>query len=137
MTLAERRVVHDFETGQFAAYKTRVEEAVGFPVPVEVLWETLATPGDWRLYAESWPQIYFEPLIAGLQVVCRDEMGREAIKSGLKKIIIQNVKGCTYGDCWSSFADGVLTLDHDSTANAGDVEQRKKGLVEMLESTLS
>jgi hypothetical protein len=41
-------------------------------------------------------------------------MGREAIQSTLKRIVIQNAKGCLYGDCPAGFADGVLTLDHES-----------------------
>jgi hypothetical protein len=137
MTLAERRVVKEFETGQFPALKTRIEEAAGFAVPIEVQWDTLAVPGESRLYAESWPQVYFEPLIAGLTVVCRDDLGREAIESTLKKIVIRNTKECVYGDCWATLQDGVLTLDHEPLTNAGDTEDRKNGLVKMLESTLS
>jgi hypothetical protein len=136
MTLAERRIVNEFETGQFPALKTRVEEAAGFPVPVEVRWDTLAVPGESRLYAECWPPVYFEPLIAGLAAVCRDDMGREAVKSAVKKIVIQNTKGCVYGDCWATFADGVLTLDHESLTNSGAIEERKNGLVAVLESNL-
>lgn len=136
MTLAERRMVNEFENGQFPALKNRVEEAAGFPVPLEVHWDSLAVPGESRLYAESWQQIYFEPLIAGLAAIALDDMGREAIKSGLKKIVIQNAKGCIYGDCWASLADGVLTLDHDAVTNSYDVEARKKGLVAVLESSL-
>jgi hypothetical protein len=136
MTLAERRIVNEFETGKFPALKSRVEEAVGFPVPLEVKWDTLAVPGESHLYAECWPLIYFEPLIAGLTVICRDEMGREALKGALKKIVIQNTKGCVYGSCWATLAEGVLTLDHESLTNSGDTEDRKKGLVAMLESSL-
>jgi hypothetical protein len=136
MTLAERRIVKEFETSQFPALQARVEEAAGFPVPLEVKWDTLATPGESRLYAECWTLVYFEPLIAGLATVCRDEMGREAIQSNLKKIVIQNLKGCTYGNCWASFQDGILTLDHESLTNSHDTEERKKGLVAVLESGL-
>ena len=136
MTLAERRIVNEFETGRFPALKTRVEEAAGFPVPLEVRWDTLAAPGESRLYAECWPLVYFEPLIAGLAAVCRDEMGRDAVKGAVKKIVIQNTKGCVYGHCWATFADGVLTLDHESLTNSGATEERKNGLVAVLESNL-
>jgi hypothetical protein len=136
MTLAERRIVNEFQTGQFPALKTRVEEAVGFPVPVEVQWDTLAVPGESRLYAECWPSVYFEPLIAGLAVVCRDDMGRDAVRGAVKKIVIQNAKGCVYGDCWATLAGGVLTLDHEPLTNSSAVEERKNGLVAVLESNL-
>jgi hypothetical protein len=136
LTLAERRIVSEFETGPYPALKTRVEEAAGFPVPMEVHWDTLAVPGESRLYAESWPSVYFEPLIAGLAAVCRDEMGREALKGALKKIVIQNTKSCVYGDCWATLADGVLTLDHESLTNSGAIQERTNGLVTVLESNL-
>jgi hypothetical protein len=137
MTLAERRALKEFETDQFPALKTRVEEAAGFPVPLEVQWDTLAVPGESRLYAESWPAVYFEPLIAGLATVCRDEIGREAVKGGLKKIVMQNTSGCVNADYWAHLEDGVLTLDHESLTNSGDIEARTKGLVAVLESGLS
>lgn len=136
MTLADRRVLHEFETNQFPALKERVEEAAGFAVPIEVLWETLAVDGESRLYAESWPVVYFEPLIGGLEAVGRDDMGREALKSGLKKITIKNTKGCTYGDCWATFHDGELTLDHEPLTNAYDADARKNGLITVLEKSL-
>lgn len=135
MTLAQRRVLQDFETNQFPALKSQIDEAAGFAIPVEVNWESLAVPGEEHNYKESWPQIYFEPLIEGLKHLTRDEMGRDAIKSGIKQIVVQNVKGCDYGTCWAGLNDGVLTLDH-SFSNAYDVQGRKNGLVALLEQSL-
>jgi hypothetical protein len=136
VTLAQRRVVQEFETNRFPALKSQLEEAAGLPIPLEVNWDSLAVANEENNYAESWPKVYFEPLIAALKHVGNDDMGREAIKSGIKKIVVQNIKGCDYGDCWASFHDGVLTLDHNSVANAFDTEARKKGLVAVLEQSL-
>jgi hypothetical protein len=136
LTLAERRIVHEFETSHFPALKARVEEAAGFAVPLEPDWATLAVPGESHLYAELWPTVFFEPLIAALAVVGRDDMGREAMSAGLKKIVLQNTKGCIYGNCWASFQDGVLTLDHEPLTNAYDTESRKEGIIAMLEKSL-
>ncbi len=135
MTLAERRVVHDFETNQFPGLRDGVQEAAGFPVEIEVQWDTLAVPNESRLYAECWPPVYFEPLIEGLKAVAVD-MGREALKAALKKIVVRNTSGCVYGDCWATFADGTLTLDHQPISNVGDGESRRKGLVTLLENSL-
>jgi hypothetical protein len=90
---------------------------------------TLAVAGESRLYAESWPAIYFDPLIGALEWVGRDDMGREAIQSQLKKVILQNTKACSRPECWAAFHDGVLTLDHESVSNAYDVDNRKKALI--------
>jgi hypothetical protein len=136
VNLAERRVATEFESNTYPALKARIEEAAGFPVPIEVKWDTLAAPGESHLWAEGWPQVYFEPLIECLNQVCRDDLGREAIRAKLHKIVVQNTKGCIYGDCWASFHDDVLTLDHESVTNIADSEQRKAGLIAVLESAL-
>jgi hypothetical protein len=136
MNLAERRVVNDFETNQYPALKKRIEEAAGFAVPVEVRWDTLVTAGESRLWAETWPAIYFESLIGGLESVTKDAMGKEAVKEKLKKIVIQNTKGIYYGDRWATFENGVLTLDHDPVTNAGSGEERERGLATVLENAL-
>jgi hypothetical protein len=136
VTLAERRVATDFEANHYPPLKARIEEAAGYSVPIEVKWETLTAPGESHLWAEAWPQVYFEPLIAGLKHVCRDEMGREAVREQLRKIVVQNVKGCVYGSCWASFAEGVLTLDHEPVTNIGDGNDRSSGLIRVLESAL-
>jgi hypothetical protein len=135
MTLAQRRVVHDFETNRFPAFKKRVDEAAGIEIPLEVHWDTLATPDESHLYAQSWPALYFEPLIEALKTVAGDELGREAIRAGLKKIVVQNQKGCSYGSCWAALEDGILTLDH-ALANVSETEERKNGLVAVLENGL-
>ncbi len=136
MNLAERRVVRDFQTNQAPGYLERIHEALGFEAPVEIDWETLAQPGESRLYAESWPDVYFEPLIGGLKTVGRDQLGKDALKDGLKKIVIQNTIGCYNPDRWAAFEDGVLTLDHEPLTNVGDKNEREDALVKLLESKL-
>jgi hypothetical protein len=64
MGLAERRVIHEFETKELPALQSRVDEAAGYSVPVEVNWDKLAPEGESHLYDESWRAVYFEPLIA-------------------------------------------------------------------------
>jgi len=63
-------------------------------------------------------------------------MGKDALKSGIQKIVIQNVKSCLYGDCWATLVGGTLTLDHEAVQNAHDVDARTKGLIVVLENSL-
>ena len=128
--------MNDFQTNQYPDLQSQVVAAAGFDVPLEVQWETLAAPGESHLYAESWPQVYFEPLIQGLKTVGGDKMGLDAIKAGLKKIVIQNTTGCYYGDRWATLQDGALTLDHEPLTNVALVDDRTKGLVKALEAGL-
>jgi hypothetical protein len=136
MGLAERRAAKQFETSQFPQLKKQIDEAAHFEVPVEVKWETLATDGSSHLYEECWPKVYFKPLSEALKAICIDDMGREALKGGLKKVIIQNTQDVSYADYMVGFVDGVLTLDHKPTTNVDDVDARAKAIQTKLESAL-
>jgi hypothetical protein len=124
MGLAERRVIHDFETNQLPALQS---------LPIEANWETLAPEGESHLYSESWKAVYFEPLIAALHSVGADEMGREALKKGLRRVIIANTRGNYYSDRWPTLEGSVLTLDDEPITNIQDVQGRTARLISVLE----
>jgi hypothetical protein len=63
-------------------------------------------------------------------------MGKEALAEGLKQIVITNEQGIYYGDRWATFADGVLTLDHEPATNIHQVADRVEGVVLLLEKSL-
>ncbi|MBN1208773.1 MAG: hypothetical protein JXB05_28185 [Myxococcaceae bacterium] len=136
MGLAERRAAKEFETKRFPQFKKDIDEAAGFEVPVTVHWDTLAKEGESHLYDESWPKVYFEPLIAALKAISIDDMGKEALKGGLKKIEIQNRSGAYYGDRIASFDGGTLLLDHEPHTNVDDIQDRTDGIRKLLESKL-
>jgi hypothetical protein len=136
MGLAERRAIHEFQTNELPVLQSRVDEAAGHSVPVEAEWDKLAPEGESHLYAESWKSIYFEPVIAALKAIGVDDMSREALKTGLHKVIISNSSGNCYPDHWAKFEGGTLTLDHDPLTNAGDVQPRAAKLISVLESGL-
>lgn len=136
MGLAERRVIHDFQSNELPALQGRVDHAAGFSLTVEANWEALAPEGESRLYVESWKAIYFEPLIAALEAIGKDEMGREALKKGLSKVVIANSSANVYPDNWAKFEGGTLTLDHDPLTNAADIQPRASKLVAVLEHGL-
>lgn len=134
MGLAEGRVIDDFETNQLPALQNKVDEAAGFSLPIQAKWETLAPEGESHLYAESWKDVYFEPLIAALQSVGADEMGREALKKGLHRVIIANTRGNYYSDKWATLEGNALTLDHEPITNVQDVQGRTARLISVLEA---
>jgi hypothetical protein len=136
MGLAERRAVKEFQDQQFPNWQQKVQTAAGFEVPIEVKWDTLMIEDQAALCLECWPEVYFEPLVSALQQVTRDDLGREALRDGLKKIVVQNVADVYYGDRWAMFEAGVLTLDHLPTTNIGNQDERKDGVVTVLEKGL-
>ncbi|NVJ01678.1 hypothetical protein HV824_26655 [Myxococcus sp. AM009] len=135
MGLAERRIVKDFETNIFPDLKKQIDEAAGFDVPVEVKWDTLTKSDQYSgAWVASWPKIYFQPIINAFKNICVDDMGKEALAGGLKKVIIQDAKD-SYSSDWAIFEGGTLTLDHQF-CNADDVDDRTHTLQKTLEKAL-
>jgi hypothetical protein len=135
MGLAERRGVERFKNDDYPGWKSRIDEAAGFEVPVEVDWEELAVADYAESYAEFFPKVYFQPLVDALSSVAADDLGKNALREGLAKIVIRNF-GEFYSASGISFAGSVLTFDHKPHTNIEYGEERAKGLQRALESRL-
>jgi len=136
MGMVERRAVAEFQERYYPALLKKVHAAAGYPVTVEVKWDTLALDKEADKYNTHWPDMYFEPLVAGLGRINKDDMGRAAIKDGIKKIVIQNEANNKNPDRWAVLKDGVLTLDHLPFTNVQDRVLRGDKLGLMLEQKL-
>lgn len=68
--------------------------------------------------------------------IASDDMGKEALKAALKKIVIQNSEDISYAGRAITFSDGVLTVDHAPTTNAWYVDDRANAIREKLEKAL-
>jgi hypothetical protein len=136
MGLAERRAAKEFQANELPKLQTEVNDAAGFSVPIEAHWDEMSPEGESQLYKESWTAVYFEPLIAALKDVTRDDMGREALKEGLRRIVIRNSDGNGNSDYWAKFEENTLTLDHRPTETGGDMQGRTTRLIQVLESGL-
>ncbi len=134
MGLAERRASMEFQTAVFPGLKKQVDNAAGFEVPMEIDWQSLAQPNDAHLYNEYWTKIFFEPLIGAFQRLCVDDIGKEALKNGLKKIEMINT-GENYDRRAFSFENGVLKIDHKLT-NVDHLDERTDKIVSLLEEGL-
>jgi hypothetical protein len=86
------------------------------------LWERFQT-FQAHLYVESWKAVYFEPLIVDLKAIAVDEISKDALKAGPHKAIIWNTKGIITRSL-ARFEEREPTLDHDPSANAGDIGPR-------------
>ena len=131
MGLAERRGVKQFQDNRFPQFKTEIDEAAGFPVDLQVAWDTLAAEDYAHLYDEAFPKVYFTPLVEALRAITIDEMGKQALREGLKKVVVRYS-----GNYEISFAGGTLTLDHHPVSNLDDVNDRKNELQKVLEKGL-
>lgn len=135
MGLAERRAAEQFRTEQFPDWQRKINEAASFEVPVEVAWSELAVDDYATSYGEFFPKVYFDPLVRALAGITIDDMGKEALKDGLTKIVIKN-SGNYASETGFSFTDGVLTLDHRSDTNIDYGDERTQWLQKLMESNL-
>lgn len=131
MGLAERRGVKNFEDNKYPELKRRLDEAAGFEVSLEVDWSSLGVEDYAHLYDEAFTKVYFEPLIAAFQAITVDDMGREALRDGLKKVVIRDT-----GSKELSFENGTLTVDHHPVSNIDYWEERRDTLQKALEKGL-
>ncbi|MFA8298564.1 MAG: hypothetical protein ACEPOV_00195 [Hyphomicrobiales bacterium] len=136
MGLKEKRAIKEFQENNYEALKSRVLETLGFDVEIEVQWDTLAKDQNVDQYAEAIPNVYFEPQIQAYKNICQDDMGKEALAEVLKKVVIKNENDIWSASQWSKLEDGVLILDHETTTNSGNIDDRTEYLAELLENNL-
>ncbi|WP_047245768.1 hypothetical protein [Maribacter thermophilus] len=136
MGLKEKRFTQTFQEEQFPELKAQIISAAGFDVALNIEWETLFEDRFLHLYNDSYPKIYFLPLIEAFKAITADEMGKEALAESLKEVHITNTKDHHNPKNAYSFAEGVLTVDHSPILNADNVEERVTVLTDLLESKL-
>jgi hypothetical protein len=136
MGLKERRRIEEFKQKRFPELKKEIDAAAGFDVPMDVRWDTLAAEGYGDdVFADALPKVYFQPLVLAFRAICVDDMGKDALKKGLKQVVIKNEKK-TYGQSAFAFEGGVLTIDHETCTNVDYVDDRVQALQGILENAL-
>jgi hypothetical protein len=132
MGLLEKRALKAFQDDAYKKLTSEINAVAGFNVEFEVKWETLALEEQSHLYEDSFPKVYFTPIINAFKEITADDMGKEALKETLKKIVIKNVDQIYYGDRCYFFEKGVLTIDHMPTTNIDNIQERTEGLTKIL-----
>lgn len=136
MGLKEKRIIQAFQNDVFPGLETEINRAAGYTVPLEISWNTLMEDRFSHLYNETFPKVYFIPLIEAFKVIGSDSMGVELLKSGLKNVIIINENDEHNSDRAITFEDGVLKINHSPVVNADRVEERTARITSLLEDKL-
>ena len=89
MGLNERRKIKDLQDVTFPGRVKEIEEICGKAIPYEVDWESLADDAEALNFIDN---ISCHRLNMALRVICQDDMGKEAVRDGLKLIKLKNVK---------------------------------------------
>ncbi|MBD1262096.1 hypothetical protein HZY62_15955 [Maribacter polysiphoniae] len=136
MGLKEKRIIKAFQNDLFPALETQINEAAGYAVPLDILWDTLMENRFSHLYNDTYPKIYFLPLVEAFKAICADEMGAGLLKAGLKKVIIVNENNEHNLQRAITFEDGVLKIDHSPVINADKIADRTARITALLEEKL-
>lgn len=88
MGLAERRKIKELEEDVLPGRTREIEEICGAAIPYEVDW---ASFGDDATALNFIDNLSCHRLNMALRMICQDEMGKEAVRNGIKKITLTNV----------------------------------------------
>ncbi|MFT3701164.1 MAG: hypothetical protein QM802_02280 [Agriterribacter sp.] len=136
MGLIEKRAIKAFQDTAYVNLVKEINTIAGYPVEFDVKWETLADPDYPHMYEEGFTKVYFTPVINALKEITVDDLGKEALKETLKKIVITNEKDIYYGCYAYAYDNGTLTIDHKPFTNIDDITDRSNELVKFLSSKM-
>ena len=105
MGLNERRAIKELQDVTLPARVKEIEEICGKPISYDVDWDSLADDADALNFIDNASCHRFN---MALRMICQDEMGKEAVRDGLKLIKLKNVK--EKADMSMSFEQGVLAM---------------------------
>ena len=105
MGLNERRKVKELQDVILPGREKEIEEICGKAIPYHVEWDTIADNLEALNYLDN---ISCHRLNMALRMVCQDEMGKEAVRDGLKGVTLSNVSDPKAIEM--KFADGILTM---------------------------
>jgi hypothetical protein len=105
MGLNERRKIKELQDVTLPGRVKEIEEICGKGIAYEVDWESLADDAQGLNFMDN---ISCHRLNMALRGICQDDMGKEAVREGLKLIKLKNVKD--KGAKKISFEGGVLEM---------------------------
>ncbi len=111
MGLQERRRIQELKDNVLPERSREIEAICGKAVPYEVDWDSLADDAQALNFLDN---TACHRLNMALREICIDEMGRDAVREGLKQVRLRNVASPEQRRI--RFADGVLEL-HNAFAH--------------------
>jgi hypothetical protein len=105
MGLAERRKMKELQDVTLPERVREIEEICGKPIPYEVDWDSLADDAEGLNFMDN---LSCHRLNMALRTICIDDMGKEAVREGLRLVRLKNVKDRS--GMRLTFEDGVLEM---------------------------
>ena len=88
MGLNERRKIKELQDITFPGRVKEIADICGKPISYDVDWESLADDAEALNFIDN---LSCHRLNMALRVICQDDMGKEAVREGLKSIKLKNV----------------------------------------------
>lgn len=105
MGLNERRKIKELQDVTLPGRVREIEEICGKAIPYEVDWDSLADDAEALNFLDN---LSCHRLNMALRVICMDDMGKEAVREGLRLVRLKNAKD--KGAMQMTFKDGVLEM---------------------------
>jgi len=105
MGLNERRKIKELQETVLPGRVKEIEEICGAPIPYEVDWDSLSDDMEGLNFLDN---LSCHRLNMALRSLCQDDMGKEAVREGLKLVKLKNVK--TKEEVAMTYASGVLEM---------------------------
>jgi hypothetical protein len=130
MGLNERRKIKELQDTTFPERVKEIEEICGKGIPYEVDWDSLADDAHGLNFIDN---LSCHRLNMALRVICRDDMGKQAVRDGLTLIKLKNV--ADVASMKMSFDAGVLEM-HCAYALGATGMHRDDAIRALLEQKL-
>lgn len=126
MGLAERKLVSAIKEGDYKSFETKMKEVCGFDVKLTFDWSVLENHKDCTFICDrkKYNSYMFDRVLEAMTKICADSMGKEAVQTSLKEIVMIP----SVGDL--KFAAGVLTIHNDLNGNGAYDAGRIKATLE-------
>ncbi len=105
MGLNERRKIKELQETTLPGRVKEIEEICGKAIPYEVDWDSLAEDLEGLNFMDN---LSCHRLNMALRAICMDDLGREAVRDGLKLVKLRNVK--SKPEMSLAFDGGVLEM---------------------------
>ena len=105
MGLNERRKIKELQDVTFPGRVKEIEEICGKAIPYEVDWNSLSDDAEGLNFIDN---LSCHRLNMALRVICQDEMGKQAVRDGLRLVKLKNVRDKPAMKM--SFEGGVLEM---------------------------
>ena len=105
MGLAERRKIKELQDEVLPAREREIAEICGAAIPYEVDWSSLEHDAEALNFLDN---LSCHRLNMALRMICMDDMGREAVRDGVRRVALKNV--ADPAQMHIAFEDGVLHM---------------------------